>query len=513
MKIILYVRVSTDEQANKGHGRDYQLELLKRHCEINNYEVIAEFEEDYSAKDFNRPEWGKLETYVKANRKSVDKILFTKWDRFSRNTEEALSKLRKFQNWGIELNAIEQMLDLTNVDNKMMLTIYLTSPEIENDKISQRTRNGMHQAAKGGAWVGRVPFGYNRHRFDKYASLIPNEDSLMVKQIFKEASLYTGSLEKLRKDFRKRGYKKSKQSFYNLLKSKVYIGMTIVPQFGRDDSYWIDGLHEAIINENLYEKVQSIFLKKKKNARFPSSKKVELPLRGFLECESCGNTLTGSTSKGNGGSYHYYHCRNGCKNRIPSNEAHEIFKSNILERISTNDNVLELYKKVLIDVKNKNKGYKRNNQAALKDKINKKQKEIEAVEDRLINNDISVDTFNRISGRYNHDLRHLKLKLLTVENAEEVSNETIDKAIDTFKKLPHLFETCEFEKKTQLLGLMFPNKLVISKKGCRTNKENIVIELLTRIRKASEKLDIKKAIKNDGLSNYAPPLGLEPRTL
>ena len=99
------------------------------------------------------------------------------------------------------------------------------------------------------------------------------------------------------------------------------------------------------------------------------------------------------------------------------------------------------------------------------------------------------------------------------EELKDLSLKVIDKAFKTLKNIPQLYKNGDFEQKTGLLGLLFPEKLVISKNGCRTKEINIVIELLTRISKVSRKLGTKKAIISDGLSNFAPPLGLEPRTL
>jgi len=62
-------------------------------------------------------------------------------------------------------------------------------------------------------------------------------------------------------------------------------------------------------------------------------------------------------------------------------------------------------------------------------------------------------------------------------------------------------------QKTSLIGLLFPKKLVILKTGCRTKESNTVIELLTRVKRASQRLGTKKAIISDGLSNFAPSLG------
>ncbi len=59
-KACLYIRVSTDEQADKGFSQRDQAERLQIHCAKNNIEVTKIIFEDYSAKTFIRPEWTKL---------------------------------------------------------------------------------------------------------------------------------------------------------------------------------------------------------------------------------------------------------------------------------------------------------------------------------------------------------------------------------------------------------------------------------------------------------------------
>lgn len=66
-----------------------QEDKLKRFCEYNDYNVVAIYREDYSAKTFNRPEFQQLWEFAKKNKKAIDLVIFTKWDRFSRNTGES----------------------------------------------------------------------------------------------------------------------------------------------------------------------------------------------------------------------------------------------------------------------------------------------------------------------------------------------------------------------------------------------------------------------------------------
>ena len=80
----LYIRVSTDEQAEKGYSQRNQEEVLRRYCEINSITVRKVLLEDHSAKTFNRPAWTSFLKGLHRQKGETDLVLFTKWDRFSR---------------------------------------------------------------------------------------------------------------------------------------------------------------------------------------------------------------------------------------------------------------------------------------------------------------------------------------------------------------------------------------------------------------------------------------------
>jgi site-specific DNA recombinase len=77
-----------------------------KHCEMSKIKVRQVFIEDYSAKTFLRPEWKKLMVYVRQNKGRSELLLFTKWDRFSRNTSEAYQMISTLKKLGIEPLAI-----------------------------------------------------------------------------------------------------------------------------------------------------------------------------------------------------------------------------------------------------------------------------------------------------------------------------------------------------------------------------------------------------------------------
>ena len=184
----LYIRVSTDEQADKGYSQRSQEEVLMRYCSIKDIKVRKVIFEDCSAKSFNRPEWQKMLVDLKKKRGQSDLVLFTKWDRFSRNAGDAYQMINVLAALGVEPQAIEQPLDISIPENKLMLAIYLAQPEVENDRRALNTFFGMRRARKEGRWMGPAVTGYTNKINEKgQKSICPKDpDASIMRWVFEQ---------------------------------------------------------------------------------------------------------------------------------------------------------------------------------------------------------------------------------------------------------------------------------------------------------------------------------------
>lgn len=125
------------------------------YCEKNEISVEKVILEDHSAKTFHRPEWIKLLEDIKKSRCSpFDMVMFTKWDRFSRNTSDAYQMISHLRTYEIEPIAMEQPLDLEVPESKTIVAVYLSMPEVENDRRSLNVIYGLRRAKKEGRWMG-----------------------------------------------------------------------------------------------------------------------------------------------------------------------------------------------------------------------------------------------------------------------------------------------------------------------------------------------------------------------
>ena len=77
-RAILYRRVSTTEQKDTGSSLSSQKEHLNNFCNRNDIEIIKDFEEDFSAKNFIRPEFRKLFEFVIKNKQKIDYLFIIK---------------------------------------------------------------------------------------------------------------------------------------------------------------------------------------------------------------------------------------------------------------------------------------------------------------------------------------------------------------------------------------------------------------------------------------------------
>ncbi len=510
MNVIIYCRVSTDEQAQKGFSLDYQEDSLKSFSERMGYNVVKIYREDHSAKNFNRPEWTKLKTYCKNNKKIVDKVLFAKWDRFSRNIEQALKVIREFDSMGIEVNASEQYLDIANPDNKMVLSIYLTAGEVERDKISSRTITGTYQAKKDGYFPGKAPYGYDNYRDEsKRSTLKPNQQADLVKRAFNEVALNIESVESVRKKLRQHGLMLKKSAFSQMLKNNVYIGKINVPEFKKESATVVDGKHEPLVDLDTFNKVQNVFKGKRWHNTKPNHKNFDFPMRDFLTCEICGGQITGSKSTGRTKKYAYYHCRNKCQTRVRVEEAH-IKISSILCGLQINQNIKELFAEVLKKSESQISG-DRDNQLKIKIELQKQlNSQIEDAEDLLLRKDIDKERFDKIIERINGNLSVVEDDIEILRTKTDSIRAYVDSGLELLGNLDEFFLNEDYNGKRILAGSIFTQKLIFGNENCRTTKVNEVIEVLTRNIKDSEGIKKRKAVKNDSFSVNVPGAGVEP---
>ena len=514
-RAIIYTRVSTDEQADKGYSLQFQKLALEKYCEIKGLKIVRHFQEDYSAKNFDRPEWKKLEEFVAINKKVIDHIHFTRWDRFSRNETDAKIVLKRFQKMGININSIDQPIDLNVPDYKLMLSFYLTLPEIENDKNSIRTTEGSRQARLQGCWTGTPPRGYNCFRNESGKStLLPNDEAAIVVEIFKEVQKGTQSIDSIRKQFNRRGFKMSKQGVHNMLRNVCYIGKVFVKEWKKEPFQIVEGLHEGIVDKEVFSDVQLVLTGKKKINKPHKKTDSIFPLRGYLNCPGCGRVLTGGFSTGRSKrKYPYYKCQNNCPGvsfgAINANESFE----NYLNSIGFSSEAKDLFELIIKDIVREKEGDRLKETLELKSQIENIESLLKNAEDEFFARRINQELFNSVTTRYTIKISELKVGLNDVSMRNKEMGRSLRFSLGILANLSTYYTKASIEAKQAIIGSIFPENLVFWQNNYRTTRINAVLELITMIDKDLKSGEMKMPGKNAGQSIMAPAAGLEPATL
>ena len=501
-------RVSSDEQA-KGYSLDVQSEALEKYCERNDIEIVYTFREDHSAKSFDRPAFKEFQEHVKRNKNKIDFLLFTTWDRFSRNVMDAYLVIDKLKGLGIETQAIEQPIDFSIPENKMLLAMYLVMPEIDNDRRSIKVKEGMRAAFKTGRWCSKAPYGYRNTRDENNRPLIvPNQHAESIRHAFERIS--KGDLQSdLVIELKTRGTPISKSRLSLVLRNPLYMGKIKVPASESEPSYFTEGIHEGIVSETLFLTVQQELNKNHSRKRISIKLKDEkLPLRGILACSKCGEKLTGSRSRGRRGNlYAYYHCNHCSKERYRAEAVNDTltevmrgFKFKKANKLIHQALVSRLLKD---DTKSRSNEVKK-----VQSEILKQEDRIQRLQNNLADGIIESEDYLSMKNRFRESKRNAEERLSTMQGDHTGKEELLRKAVHAIDKLGRVYSEANSTDKIKILGSIFPEMIEFDGIKCRTPKINEAILLCLNADKGfsqkksgtiHNKLELSRLVENTGV--------------
>ncbi len=274
----------------------------------------------------------------------VDYILVYKLSRFGRNAADILNSLALVQTYDVNLISVEEGIDSSQASGKLLISVLSAVSEIERENILEQTMNGRREKARQGLWNGGpAPYGYNL----KGNTLEINEEEADVIRLifdkFANSGMGYGGVAKYLnlQGISKNPHKEnditvwSGRCIQSILDNPVYIGKIA---YGRrikekikgskneyrhvhsDDYLLYDGQHEAIIDNETWEKVRT--KRQSTGVKAPSKvgrERVHL-LSGLLRCPKCGSPMYANrhywTNKdGTYNDVYYYFCSHSTKTR------------------------------------------------------------------------------------------------------------------------------------------------------------------------------------------------------
>lgn len=249
----LYIRVSTDRQANEGFSLDAQRERLDAYCVAQGWTVCPDHiyvDAGESGKSVERPEYQRMMAAIATG--DVRRIAAVKLDRLSRNTKDFLGLLDYCDDHNVGIVSIAESFDTSTPVGRAVVTVLMAFAELERKQIAERVMSGKRQKSIGGGYNGSAaPLGYS------YANgaFTPNGDADTVRSIF-DWFVSGESMLGIVRTLETAGAKTAKGGKWNTATVRYILRNGLYAGLAQWDSVEQQGAHAAIIDIATYEQAQ-----------------------------------------------------------------------------------------------------------------------------------------------------------------------------------------------------------------------------------------------------------------
>lgn len=480
LRAALYLRVSTEDQANEGFSISSQKEYLETFCKSQGWEIFNYYIDDgFSGKNLERPAIKRL--LKDAGEEKFNIALVYRLDRFSRRAVD-LHKIVEdvFEPRNIHIKSATEPLDTFSIAGRLMLSMLVAFAQFERESIAERVKLNMLHKAKNGDWCGggQSPFGYKNE--NKKLLVIPHEAGI-VKRIYKEYTFGKG-IRQIASELNdtglrtRRGNYWSSQSVRNILINPEYAGYMVwnrVKRTGsksikrpRKDWVIVPGTQEALIEKDLFKKVQELI---KERRREPGKKQGKYCLSGLVYCSRCGSKYRGWfwTNKISESTVRYYRCSGyqqglPCKNKsINADQLEKRILSKIGEKILNKDLVLEAYQKItagrdqMVYLNKYLLRYKED----LKNAHRKKEKIIKAYENGIL----TPSELNERVRQINYEKEELKKSVKEIETSisnQKAENISYEEALQAIQNADYLWSKSDISDLKTLIATVLKKVIV-----------------------------------------------------
>ncbi|GLI58310.1 serine recombinase [Propionigenium maris DSM 9537] len=300
----IYVRESTEKQDWKA-----QLEQCKAYCKNQDIEIYKIYKDIASGSNNNRKEFLRLQEDMEDEK--FNKVVVWELSRATRDFMAYKVMIMRMTDLGVELHSIQEgILTEGDIDVEFSNDIRALINSHERKRTAKRVKSRMEHIARSGRWTGGAPpYGY---KLEKKMLVVDEEEAAKVKEIF---NLYLRG-EGIAELTRRFGFVDVKK-IRRMLRNEVYIGKLKFRQQEvkgggltvNEDYEVIEGLHEGIVEEDLFYGVQEL-LGKKTRRKNPKGTYLFHNIRCY-----CGSPIYGKKDK-KSKKGPYYSCLNQCGNGI-----------------------------------------------------------------------------------------------------------------------------------------------------------------------------------------------------
>jgi DNA invertase Pin-like site-specific DNA recombinase len=395
-RVVLYARVSTQEQEKEGFSIPAQMKLLRAYADAQGMTVAAEHVDVETARKTGRTEFEAMLRYIRKH-PSSGTILVEKTDRLYRNIKDWVT----LDDVGVEIHLVKEGVVLSRdsrSSEKFMHGIKVLMAKNYIDNLSEEARKGMQEKAQQGLWPSLAPLGYLNGRSAEGRKIIDvdPENGPIVARLFERCSTGAYTLRELRDSAREAGlrYRRSGKpvgisTIHYILRNRIYSG-----QFEWNGQL-CHGHHMPLVSPETWETVQSVL-----DSRSLSNVRAdprEFTFTGLITCGHCGCAMTAEIKKGR---YIYYHCtghRGKCDEPYVRQEVIEGQFEASLRRLHLDPEIFDLVRRALKESHGDEKRDREQAIARLRSEADRLQQRIDTLYVDRLDGRVTLDFHDRMA--------------------------------------------------------------------------------------------------------------------
>ena len=288
MKVFLYLRVSSEEQAKHGYSLDAQEEALKTFCEKHNHVILGIYrDEGISGRKPYTKRPAMIQLLADLPIVKPDIILFTKLDRWFRNIKEYYKVQDILDKNKVDWKAINEEYDTSTASGRLYVNIKLSIAQDEADRTSERIKDVQDQLIMQGKVLGgTVPFGYAI----KNKRVVFGENIGIVKEAIDHYMTFQSAHATAKMLNEKYGYDFNQTRLIRLFRSTLLKG-----EYRQNHNYC-----EPLLSSAEWDELQEVI---NRNIKHSPRQRIYL-FTGMIKCPYCGRKLGGIYD----GTRKYYRC-------------------------------------------------------------------------------------------------------------------------------------------------------------------------------------------------------------
>jgi site-specific DNA recombinase len=289
LKAALYIRVSTDEQAEEGFSIPAQIKQLTEYCNKNNIDIYKVYaDEGVSGQKENRPQFQLM--LKDAEKKLFSIILVHKFDRFARKVELSQRIKRQLKTSGVNVISITEPIENSPIGFFQEGILELLA-EYYVKNLAQESKKGHIERASQGLHNGSVPYGYTVDHSIPALMSVNYEQAKIVKLIF---DLYinkgygSSKIARILNESSIPSAVNGQWAYYTvnrILHNPKYVGCILY------DGKLYEGKHEPIISKEEFDLVKKYAKDRTWKREYRGANFEKFTMLGLLKCGYCGHVM------------------------------------------------------------------------------------------------------------------------------------------------------------------------------------------------------------------------------